>query len=164
VFTLSDTNGNVYRRATQLNVTLDGVTLGIFYAENIRGGPNTMSVADSQSGTLRFGILEYTGVAAANALDATAAAQGNSTTPSSGVAQTTVNGALLVGAVMTANPSNFAPAAGYAVRTSVPNSTGAKLVVEDRVQPAAGPASASGTLPASEAWGVVLAAFRPAGM
>ena len=163
-FTLSDSNGNVYRRATQFNVTLDGVTLGIFYAENIRGGSNTVSVANSQSGTLRFGIMEYTGVATSNALDVTATAEGTGTTANSGLAQTTVNGALLVGAIMTANASSVAPSGGYTVRTSVPNSAGAKLVVEDRVQPTAGPASASATLAASDTWGVALAAFRAAGM
>jgi len=35
------------------------VTIGIFYAENITGGPNTVTVSDTRTGgTLRFAILE----------------------------------------------------------------------------------------------------------
>src|SRR5690242_20770742 len=45
-FTVSDSLGNVYRRAAQLDVTVDapnGDTLAVFYAENIKGGPNTIT-------------------------------------------------------------------------------------------------------------------------
>ena len=77
VFTITDTRGNQYRKAVQFNVTLDNVTLAIFYAENISGGANTIQVSDSQSGTLRLAILEYSGVATTNSLDVTAAAQGH---------------------------------------------------------------------------------------
>lgn len=161
VFTVTDSLGNQYRRAAQFNVTLDGVSLAIFYAENIRGGPNTVTVADTQSGTLRFALLEYFGIAPANSLDVTASAEGTSASPSSATVSTTVPGALLVGAVMTANPASFMPGAGYALRTSVPAAGTAKLVVEDRVQTSAGPAAAGGSLGAPDVWGVVFAAFRP---
>src|SRR6187402_1585863 len=54
VFSVSDTRGNVYRRAIQFNETVDKTTLGIYYAENVAGGSNTVTVANSVSGTLRF--------------------------------------------------------------------------------------------------------------
>src|SRR6185295_1669530 len=94
VITITDTRGNLYRKAVQFNVTLDNVSLAIFYAENIGGGTNTIQVSNSQSGTLRLSILEYTGVATTNSLDATAAAQGTSAAPTSGNATTTNNGEL----------------------------------------------------------------------
>ena len=37
VFTVSDTRGNVYRRALQANQSLDAITLGVYYAEGIAG-------------------------------------------------------------------------------------------------------------------------------
>src|SRR6185503_12080612 len=92
VVTVTDTRGNQYRKAVQFNVTLDSVTLAIFYAENISGGANTIQVSDSQSGTLRLAILEYSGVATDNSLDVTAAAQGTSAAPASGTAATTADG------------------------------------------------------------------------
>ena len=47
--------------------------MALYYAENIAGGANTVTVADTvNGGTLRFAILEYAGVAPANALDRTA--------------------------------------------------------------------------------------------
>ena len=72
VFTVTDSRGNTYRRAAQYDVTVDtpnGHTLGIFYAENIAGGVNTITVSDTISGTMRIAIVEYSGVAATNSAD-----------------------------------------------------------------------------------------------
>ncbi len=62
--TVTDTRGNLYRTAIRFNETVDGMTLAIFYAENIAAGANTVTVSGIQSdGTLRFAIFEYAGVA-----------------------------------------------------------------------------------------------------
>jgi hypothetical protein len=74
LFTVTDSQKNTYRKAMQFNETIDSTTLGIFYAENIAGGANTITVSDTISGTMRFAILEYSGVAIANSLDGAAAA------------------------------------------------------------------------------------------
>src|SRR4029077_52448 len=42
-FTVSDSNHNTYHKAIQFSETLDGNTIGIFYAENIAGGANTVT-------------------------------------------------------------------------------------------------------------------------
>ena len=59
-FTVSDTQGNSYHQAVRLDVTVDtpkGDTLAIFYAENIKGGANAITVTSSISGgTLRVAI------------------------------------------------------------------------------------------------------------
>jgi len=161
VFSVSDSNGNTYRRAVQFNETVDATTLGIFYAENAHAGANTVTVSDTISGTFRFAILEYSGIATASSLDGTAAAQGTSASPNSGNLTTSVPGDLLFGIASTANPASFTAAAGYVIRESVP-SNGAKLIAEDRVQPSAGAASAGATLGASDIWGSALAAFKAA--
>ncbi len=110
VLTVSDTRGNSYHPAIQFNVITDtpnGDTLGVFYAENIAGGANTVTVTDSINGsTLRFAILEYSGVALANSLDVISTAQGTSATANSGNALTTAAGDLLLGAFLTGNPAS----------------------------------------------------------
>ncbi len=110
VFTVSDSRGNMYRQAAQLNVTVDapnGHSLAIFYAENIAGGPNTITVSDSVSATLRLAIFEYSGVAQVNSLDVRAGGQGTSTAPSSGTVTTTANGDLALGVMSTADARTY---------------------------------------------------------
>jgi hypothetical protein len=165
VFTITDSRGNTYRKAVQFNVTFDapnGDTTAIYYAENISGGANTVTVFDTISGTLRFAIFEYSGVAAANSLDGTAASQGNGASVNSGNAATTGNGDLLFAAIMTANAGGFTAGTGYTIEERVPTAPNTKLIAEDQTQAAAGTASASATLAASDVWGALLAAFQPA--
>src|SRR6266404_961940 len=166
LFTITDSRQNTYRQAVQFNVTIDvpnGDTLGIFYAENIAGGANTITVSDTILGTLRFAILEYSGVAPANSLDGTAAAaQGTNASPNSGNLTTTASGDLLLGAIMTGNPASFTAGTGFRIEDFVPAEPNTKLVSEDQLQTVIGPASAMATLGASDPWGAALAAFKSA--
>jgi len=164
-FTVRDSNGNTYHQAIQFNVTTDapnGDTLGIFYAENIASGANQVTVSDTISGTMRIAVLEYSGVASTNSLDATAAAQGSSSAPNSGSVTTSANGDLLLGAVLTGNGENFTAGTGYLIEERVPAEPGTKLIVEDQVQPASGTASANVSLGAADSWGAAIAAFKSA--
>ncbi len=161
VLNVEDSNGNTYRQAFQLGITANPITFAIFYAENIKGGANTIEVSDTVSGPLRFAILEYSGVATANSLDVTATAQGTSTSPNSGNATTTASGDLLVGEVVTNNTATFTAGTSYTTKEFVPAEPSTKLIAEDQIQTTAGAASASASLAASDNWGAVLAAFRP---
>jgi hypothetical protein len=163
VFTVKDSNGNSYKKATQIGFTTSAVTSAIYYAESIKGGANTVTVSMTVNAPLRFAILEYSGVATSNSLDSTAAAAGTGTAASSGNTTTAVNGDLLLGSVSTVNSATFTAGAGYVIRDSVPNGSGAKLITEDQIQAAAGTASVTATLAASDTWGALLAAFKPAG-
>lgn len=79
-----------------------------YYAEDIAGGANTVTVSDTAADTLRFAILECSEVATSGSLDLVAVLQGNSVAPNSGAtATTTANGDLLLGAIMTAGPESF---------------------------------------------------------
>jgi uncharacterized repeat protein (TIGR01451 family) len=164
IFTVSDSRGNTYRQAVQLNVTLDtphGDTLAIFYAENTRAGANTVTVSDTISGaSLRFAILEYSGVALANSLDGTAAAQGTNAAPTSGSTTTIASDDLVLGAIMSADARTFTAGSGFVIRDRLPAAPGTRLIAEDRIQPAAGTANANATLNSSNPWGAVVAAFR----
>jgi hypothetical protein len=164
VFTVTDTRGNTYRKAVQFNETVDGTTLGLFYAENIAAGPNTVTVADTINGRpLRFAILEYAGIATANSLDVTATAQGTSSAPGTPSATTTANGDLVIGILSTANSATITAGSGYTIQERVPASPNTKLAVEDRIQATAGPVSANGTLGSPDVWAAAMAAFRAAG-
>ena len=163
-FTITDSNGNTYHKAIQFNETGSGThTIGIFYAENIKGGANTIRVADSISSTLRFAILEYSGVAASGSLDVTATGQGSSASPKSGNAGTTANGDLLLGVIMTSDPESYTAASGYKIEEHVPGEPNTMLIAEDQVQATAGTASVSAYLGAADSWAAGLAAFKAAG-
>ena len=162
VFTVADSRGNTYRKAVQLNETVDSVSLAIYYAENVAAGANTVTVSDTISGTLRFAILEYSGVATSSSFDVGAAAQGHSAAPSSGNATTTANGDLLLGAIFTGNPNTFTAGTGYTIEERVPAAPNSKLASQDQIQSAAGSVSSSATLGTADDWGAVLAAFKPA--
>ena len=163
-FTVVDTNGNIYHQAVQFSVTAvvpNGDSVGIFYAENITAGSNTVTVSANLAATLRFAILEYSGVATTNSLDSTAATQGVGVSPNSGSVATSTPGDLLLGAIVSGNPESFTAGSGYTIDERVP-ATYPKLMVEDARQPAAGSAVASASLATSVAWGATLAAFKPA--
>jgi hypothetical protein len=163
VFTVSDSNGNTYRQALQLGLNQSAVTFALYYAENIKGGADTITVSASVSGPLRFAILEYSGVAASNSLDASPlTAQGSSTTPSSGTMTTNTAGDLLLGTIVTPDPVTFTAGSGYTIEELQPAAPNAKFIVEDQLQRAAGTASANATLSSSDPWGAGLAAFRSA--
>lgn len=163
VFTVTDSNGNTYKQAAQIGYTASQVTSAIYYAENVKAGANTITVSMTVSGPLRFDILEYSGVATLNSLDATATATGSSATASSGNLTTTVGGDLLLAAIGTTNAATFTAGTGYTIRDFVPVEPNSKHIGEDQIQTAAGSASAGASLTASDSWGAVLAAFKPAG-
>src|SRR5260370_18779136 len=95
VFTVADSNGNTYHSAFQLGIAANPITFAIFYAENVKGGANTITVSDTVSAPFRFAILEYSGVATSNSLDVTITAQGASTSPNNGNLTTTAHVDLL---------------------------------------------------------------------
>src|SRR5215469_15373112 len=163
VFTVTDSNGNTYKQAALIGYTSSQVTSAIYYAENIKAGANTITVSMTVSGPLRFDILEYSGVATANSLDAIATATGSSTTPNSGNLTTTASGDLLLATVGTADPVTYTAGTGYTIRDFVPVPPNTKHISEDQLQAAAGTTSAGVTISSSDSWGVALAAFKPAG-
>ncbi|HKT46929.1 MAG TPA: hypothetical protein VJP87_05330, partial [Candidatus Acidoferrales bacterium] len=161
VFTVSDTHGNVYKQAALRNMSVDTDTIAIYYAENIASGANTVTVSDTVAqGTLRFAILEYSGVQLANSLDTAVSAEGTSSNPSSGNATTAWGGDLLLGEIITANAATYTAGANFTIESLVPAAPNTKLAVEDRIQAAAGTASATASLGGADAWGAILAAFK----
>jgi hypothetical protein len=163
---VTDSRGNVYRQALKFNNVAEGAeyddTVALFYAENIAGGANTVTVSLSRAASLRFAILEYSGLATSNALDVTRSATARSTTPNSGSATTTAPGDLVLGIFSTQSYRTFTPGAGFTARASVNAAPNTALLVTDRVLPAAGAVAATATLSGTDYWGAGLVAFRSA--
>ena len=161
-FTITDSNGNTYRSAFVAGSTALNSTLGIYYAENIKGGANTVRVIPNAGVYLRIVILEYSGIATANSLDVTAAALGDSASANSGNATTRAAGDLLLGAVITGNGHSITASAGYTFEEYVPAPPSTKLSTEDQIQAAAGTTSAGASLGAVDNWLIGFAAFKAA--
>ena len=158
---VKDSKGNTYHKATQINQTGDGDTLAIFYAESIAAGANTITVSVSTANTLRFAILEYSGVATSGSIDGANANQGSNASPNSGSVTTTTNGDLLLGAVMTADPETFTAGSGFQIVESVPTAPNSKLIVEYQIQVLSGSTSSSATLSSADPWAASIAGFKP---
>ncbi len=152
VQSVRDSAGNTYLLAigpTKGN----GLQQSIYYAKNIVGGANTVTVTLNQAAPyVDVRILEYGGV---NTLDVVAGASGSGTTSNSGPATTTGPNELIVGANMVSSVS-IAAGAGFTLRVKTPNDGD---VAEDMVAASAGTYSATATL-SSGNWVMQLAAFK----
>ena len=162
--TVRDSAHNMYLKAVQRSIpgSPGGENLSIFYAENIAGSANTVTVSQTTPATLRIAILEYSGVAMSNALDQTSSAQGRSAAPNAGGVTTTTGGDLLLAGILTVDPEIYTPGTGYTPEAVIPGEPNTKLLVGQRIQLNAGPAGAGATLGSADPWAAVLAAFHPA--
>jgi hypothetical protein len=101
VSSVSDSRGNTYTQAGT-TVTGTGLRQAIYYARNIAGGSNTVTVGFNQAAAfVDVRILEYSGLDPTSPLDVTAGAAGTSTSPNSGAATTTAANELIFGAGIT---------------------------------------------------------------
>ena len=95
VQSVKDSAGNIYSLAIG-PTSGTGLRQSIYYAANIVGGSNTVTVTFNQAAVYPdIRILEYQGV---STVDVTAGASGSSATASSGAATTTVANELIFGA------------------------------------------------------------------
>jgi hypothetical protein len=122
-FTVSDTLGNTYLPGPFVNdPRYDDSAIQIFYATNIAGGQNTVSVAESAPQTENFWtalvLLEYDGVATTNAVDTSsiAVASGSTTSANAGNLVTRASCDLVVGAMANGHVINAhdTPGPGFA--------------------------------------------------
>jgi hypothetical protein len=160
-FTIRDTSGNTYQKAAQTVQTADNDSLAIYFAENIKGGANTVLISDNVLATLRVDVLEYSGVKYPGSLDVTAMNQGKGTGIFAGPITTTATGDLTLGFGITANPATFSVVTPWKIEDTVPAEPGSKLVIADHVQAGAGAISFSSSLSASDNWSAVVASFKP---
>ncbi|MGC2230440.1 MAG: hypothetical protein WBA09_02985, partial [Candidatus Acidiferrum sp.] len=153
VQSVTDSVGNTYNLAIG---PTSGTALrqSIYYASNISGGTNTVTVTFSQAAAYPdIRILEYKGV---TTLDVTAGASGSSTTPNSGSATTTAANELIFGAD-TIFTTTAAAGSGFTSRIiTSPDSD----LVEDKIVSATGANSATATLSSSGPWVMQMVTFK----
>ncbi|MGA9673360.1 MAG: IPT/TIG domain-containing protein [Terracidiphilus sp.] len=155
VQSVKDSLGNTYKLAVGPTVGT-GMEQSIYYASNIAGGTNTVTVTFSQAAAYPdVRILEYRGV---TALDVTAAATGSSASTSSGAATTTAANELIFGADLV---STTTTAAGSGFTSRIITTPDADIA-EDKIVTAAGSNSATATLSSSGPWIMQMATFSNA--
>ena len=153
VQSVKDSAGNTYSLAI---APTSGTALrqSIYYAANIVGGSNTVTVQFNQAAAYPdVRILEYRGV---TTLDATAGASGNSATANSGPATTTAANELIFGADMVLTSTS---AAGSGFTTRIITSQDGDIA-EDKVVTAAGSNSATATLRSAGPWVMQMVTFK----
>jgi hypothetical protein len=152
VQSVKDSAGNIYSLAIG---PTSGTALrqSIYYASNIVGGSNTVTVTFNQAAPYPdIRILEYRGV---TTLDVTAGASGNSATASSGAATTTAANELIFGANTVATSSRVG--SGFTSRIiTFPDGD----IAEDKVVTTAGSNSATGPLNSSGPWVMQMVTFK----
>ena len=158
VQSVTDSAGNIYTLAVG---PVTGTLLGqyIYFAANIKGGANTVTVTWNQGATTPdVRILEYAGVAAENSLDQTAFASGTSATSACGPITTTSANELIFAANTTSAASGGVAAAGngYTSRVITPD----KNIAEDQLATGVGGYSATAPLTAAGNWVMQMATFR----
>jgi len=153
VQSVKDSAGNSYSLAIG---PTSGTALrqSIYYAANITGGSNTVTVTFNQAAMYPdVRILEYRGV---TSLDVTAGASGSSESANSGSATTTSANELIFGAG-TVQTTTKAAANGFTSRIiTSPDSD----IAEDEITTAAGSYSATSTLNSAGPWVMQMATFK----
>jgi len=148
-----DTQGNTYQRAVGPTATT-GLQQSIYYAKNIAGGSNTVSVTFNQAAAYPdVRILEYRGADPTNPLDITAAAVGTGTSANSGSATTTLANELIFGAGTTKGKFS---AAGTGFTSRVLNIFG--NIAEDKTVTSSGSYNTTATT-SSANWIMQMATF-----
>jgi len=126
VLSVQDSAGNIYSRAIGAT-TGTGLRQSIYYAPNIAGGANTVTVTFNRAANHPdIRILEYRGV---TTLDVAAGASGRSATPNSGSVTTTAPNELIFGANMV---SSITKSAGTGFTSRVITSPDSDIA-EDRI-------------------------------
>ena len=152
VQSVKDSLGNSYSLAIGPTIGT-GLQESIYYASNILGGSNTVTVTFNLAANgPDIRILEYRGV---TTLDAKAGASGSGSAANSGSATTTSANELIFGADIVATTTE---AAGSGFTSRVITSDGD--IAEDKVVTTAGSNRATATLEGSEPWVMQMITFK----
>ena len=151
---VTDTRGNIYTLAVGPTV-FNGLQQVIYYAKNIAGGSNTVTVTFNQRAAYPdVRILEYSGLDTSNPRDALAVNTGAGTTANSGSATTTSANELIFASGTTTTTFSSA-GAGFTGR--ILNIYG--NIAEDKIVSSAGSYNATAALHSS-AWIMQMVTFR----
>jgi hypothetical protein len=154
ISSVTDSLGNSYSRGVGPTST-SGLQQSIYYAKNIAGGNNTVTVTFNQAAAYPdVRILEYSGLSTSSPLDVTAAAVGSGSSASSGSATTTSGNELIFGA---GTSDNFFSGAGSGFTKRIINLYG--NIAEDKVVSSIGGYAAT-AINSSGGWVMQMATFK----
>ncbi|HJT00248.1 MAG TPA: IPT/TIG domain-containing protein [Terriglobales bacterium] len=155
---VTDSHGNAYSVAVPRQSS-SSVSQAIYYAKNIVGGTNTVTVNFNQSASLpSVRILEYSGVDTSSPLDVTANSQGSGGTANSGSATTNFANELIFGAD-TVSANTLWPGAPFISRVL----STASDMAEDHIVNVVDSYNATTSVSAGSNWVMQMATFKAAG-
>jgi hypothetical protein len=150
---VTDSQGNAFTSVRSPLTTPAGAVSSVYYAKNIKGGADTVTVTlSATSSYLEVYLSEYSGTNPTNPIDSEAGASGTAGAVSSGAATTTVTGDIIYGFCV----ADWACTAGsgFTARSTL-NSN----LVEDMTAGSPGQYAATGT--ASNGWSMLMVALKP---
>jgi hypothetical protein len=157
---LKDSQGNMFTQVGKQLTTPGGIHSQVYYAKNIKGGADTVTV--TLSGTtvyLELYLTEYAGINTTNPIDAQAGASGSTAAVSSGNATTTVAGDIIYGYCL--SEWTCTAGSGFTARSTLDSN-----VIEDKVAGSVGSYAATGTdtstRQANSGWTMQMLALKPA--
>jgi chitodextrinase len=149
---VADSQGNIFTEIGTQLTSPGGARSRVYYAKNINGGPDTITVnLSASSAWIELYISEYSGVDTVSPIDAQAGASGSAGSVSSGASATTTAGDTIYGyclgdSVCTAGP-------GFAARSTFHGN-----LIEDMT--AGNPGSYAATGSADHGWSMQMVALR----
>ena len=159
VQSVTDTAGNLYSLAIG-PTSGTGLRQSIYYAKNIAGGSNTVTVTFNQAATKPdVRILEYSGADTSNPFDVSAGASGNSNIADSGFVNTHAANELVVGGHMIANNTTVMAGAPFTPRVITSPDSG---LAADRLVNVPGSYHSWAPLKSSGAWVDQVVTFKSA--
>ena len=153
-FSVTDSQGNVFTAVGSQLTSPAGVRSRVYFAKNIKGGADTVTVKLSAiSSCIEVYLTEYKGVDSTNPIDAQVGATGNSGAVTSGNATTTVAGDLIYGYCV----GDWACTAGsgFATRSNLDDN-----LIETEQAAKSGTYAATGS--ANKGWTMQMVALKPA--
>ena len=149
---VTDSQGNVFTTVGNQLTTPGGARSRVYYAKNIKGGADTVTVTLSGSSSwLELYLSEYTGADQTNPIDGQAGASGAAGAVSSGNGTTTAGGDIIFGYCV----ADYACTAGTGFTT---RSNFNHNLIEDELGGAAGTYAATGS--ANNGWTMQMVALK----
>src|SRR6185437_7855165 len=150
---VTDSQGNVYTEVGTQLTTPGGVHGRVYYAKNIVGGPDTVTVnLSGQADFLEMYLTEYSGADPNNPIDAQAGGTGTTGAVSSGNAATTASGDVIYGYCV--SDAVCTEGSGFTARSTL-----VENLTEDGLVGSAGSYAAIGT--SNSGWLMQMVALRP---
>jgi len=151
---VTDSQGNVFTEVGNQLTSPGGARSRVYYAKNIKGGPDTVTInLSANSSWIELYLTEYSGVDQTNPIDAQAGASGNAGAVSSGNATTTVAGDVIYGYCV--GDWTCTVGSGFTARSTFNNN-----LIEDKI--AGNPGSYAATGSATNGWTMQLVALKKA--